>query len=62
LNRQIKDIQSRSRCRCDKDAASALRKRVKGVEILSGEEGINRVAAHAEADFGYFRDCRVLQD
>ncbi|MDH4233278.1 MAG: 1-deoxy-D-xylulose-5-phosphate reductoisomerase [Nitrospirota bacterium] len=35
----------------DKDAASALRKRLKGVEILSGEEGINRVAAHEEADF-----------
>ena len=35
----------------DKDAADALRKRLKGVEILSGFEGINRVAAHADADF-----------
>ncbi len=35
----------------DKEAASALQKRVKGVEILAGEEGINRVAADAEADF-----------
>jgi 1-deoxy-D-xylulose-5-phosphate reductoisomerase len=35
----------------DKDAADALRKRLKGVEILSGFEGINCVAAHPDADF-----------
>jgi len=35
----------------DKEAALALRKRLRGVEILCGTEGVNSVAAHPEADF-----------
>ena len=35
----------------DKDAALALRKRLQGVEILCGADGINSVAAHPDADF-----------
>jgi 1-deoxy-D-xylulose-5-phosphate reductoisomerase len=35
----------------DKDAALALRKRLQGVEILYGADGVNSVAAHPDADF-----------
>jgi len=35
----------------DQDAAFALRKRLQGVEILYGADGVNSVAAHADADF-----------
>ena len=35
----------------DKDSAVALRKRLRGVEILSGADGVNSVAAHPDADF-----------
>ena len=35
----------------DKDAALALRKRLQGVEILCGADGVNSVAAHPDADF-----------
>ena len=51
FEQQIKTFSPSLVAVADKDAASALRKRVKGVEILSGEEGVNRVAAHADADF-----------
>jgi 1-deoxy-D-xylulose-5-phosphate reductoisomerase len=51
FEQQIKTFSPSLVAVADKDAASALRKRVKGVEILSGDEGINRIAAHDEADF-----------
>jgi 1-deoxy-D-xylulose-5-phosphate reductoisomerase len=51
IEQQIKTFGPELVAVADKDAASALRKRVKGVEILSGEEGINRIASHDKADF-----------
>lgn len=35
----------------DKDAALALRKRLNGVEILYGADGVNSVAGHPDAEF-----------
>ena len=51
FEQQIKTFNPELAAVADRDAAHALRKKVKGIEILSGEEGINRVAAYAAADF-----------
>src|SRR3990172_1398417 len=51
LEQQIKTFGPALVAMADKDAAQVLRKRVKGTEILSGMDGINHVAAYADADF-----------
>ena len=51
FEQQIKTFGPAVVAMADKDAAHALRKRVKGIEILSGIDGINHVAAYADADF-----------
>lgn len=51
LEQQIKTFSPELIAVADKDAAYALSKRLKGIEILSGDEGLNHVAAYAEADF-----------
>ncbi len=51
LEQQIKTFSPDVVAVTDKDAAHALSKRLKGTEILSGDEGTNHVAAYAKADF-----------
>jgi len=51
LEQQIKTFRPDVAAVADSDAAYALGKRLKGTEILSGDEGINSVAAYAGADF-----------
>ena len=51
LEQQIKTFRPDIAAVADSDAAYALGKRLKGTEILSGDEGINSVAAYAGADF-----------
>jgi len=48
---QIKTFSPDLAAVADKDAAHALRKRLPGVEILSGFEGISCVAAYPDAEF-----------
>ena len=51
LEQQIKTFSPDIAAVADAEAAYALSKRFKGTEILSGDEGINSVAAYAGADF-----------
>jgi 1-deoxy-D-xylulose-5-phosphate reductoisomerase len=51
FERQIRAFAPEVVAVADARAADALGKRVNGVEILSGPEGINQVAAYVESDF-----------
>lgn len=51
LEQQIKTFSPDIAAVADADAAYVLNKRIKGTEILSGDEGINSVAAYVGADF-----------
>ena len=51
LEQQIETFSPDIAAVADRDAAYALIKRINGTEILSGDEGINSVAAYAGADF-----------
>ena len=51
LEEQIRTFRPSLAAVADQDAALALRKRLQGVEILYGADGVNSVAAHADADF-----------
>ena len=51
LEQQIKTFSPDIAAVADSDAAYKLSKRLNGTEILSGDEGINSVAAYADADF-----------
>jgi 1-deoxy-D-xylulose-5-phosphate reductoisomerase len=51
FERQIRSFAPEVVAVADARAADALGKRVNGVEILSGPEGINQVAAYVESDF-----------
>ena len=51
FEKQIKAFKPEVVAVADKETADGLHKRIKGVEILSGEEGINRVASYEKSDF-----------
>jgi 1-deoxy-D-xylulose-5-phosphate reductoisomerase len=51
LEQQIKAFSPAIAAVADKAAAYALGKRLNGIEILAGDEGVNSVAAYTEADF-----------
>jgi 1-deoxy-D-xylulose-5-phosphate reductoisomerase len=51
FERQIRTFMPEIAAVADKKTAGILRKRVKGIDILSGEEGINAVASYEKSDF-----------
>lgn len=51
FEQQIKKFSPDIAAVADRDAAYALSKRLNGLEILSGDEGVNHVAAYVDADF-----------
>jgi 1-deoxy-D-xylulose-5-phosphate reductoisomerase len=51
FERQIKSFRPEIVAVADKKTAAQLRRRVKGVEILAGEEGISAVASYEDSDF-----------
>jgi 1-deoxy-D-xylulose-5-phosphate reductoisomerase len=51
FERQIKSFRPEIVAVADKKTAAQLRRRVKGVEILAGEEGISAVASYKDSDF-----------
>lgn len=51
LEKQIKSFSPEIVAVADKKTADSLSKRINGLEILSGIEGINRVALHENSDF-----------
>lgn len=51
FKQQIKAFNPEVVAVADKETADSLHKSIKGVEILSGKEGINRVASYENSDF-----------
>jgi 1-deoxy-D-xylulose-5-phosphate reductoisomerase len=51
FERQIKTFMPEIAAVADKKTAGILRRRVKGIDILCGEEGINAVASYDKSDF-----------
>ncbi len=51
FERQIRSFRPEITAVADRKTAAALRRRIRGIEILSGEDGINTVASYENSDF-----------